>query len=61
MLVESRSWDQSRRLTALIEQSVFITPDHVRAMKKAEEDNSEVRHAWGVPEKIKELEKKYGS
>lgn len=60
MLAESQSWDASRRLIGLIEQSAFITPTHVRAMKNAQETNGEVTHAWGVSEKIEQLEKKYG-
>ena len=61
MLAASRSWDESRRISSLIEQSVFITADHVRAMKKAKDENKEVAHAWGVPEKIEQWEKQYGS
>ena len=61
MLADSKSWDTSRRLIGLIEKSAFITPTHVRAMKSARETNGEVTHAWGVAEKIEELEKKYGN
>lgn len=60
MLQESRSWDQSRRLVTLIEKSVYMTPEHVAEMKNAEKNNGEVRNAFGVPEKIGELMKKYG-
>lgn len=60
MLRESRSWDQSRRLIGLIEKSVYIVPEHVSAMRKAEEENGEVQHAFGVSEKITEMEKRYG-
>lgn len=61
LLAESKSWDTSRRLIGLIEASPFITPTHVRTMKNALESNDEVAHAWGVSEKIDELEKKYGN
>jgi hypothetical protein len=60
MLKESQSWETSRRLASLIEQSVFITPEHVREMKEAQDTNTEVGHAWGVPEKIEKFEKQYG-
>jgi len=61
MLASSRSWDASRRLIALIEKSVFITPSHIRAMREAQDENGEVGDAHGVSEKIDALEEKYGS
>ena len=60
MLNESRSWEESRRLIVLIGQSVFITPEHVRGMKEAQEGNSEVANADGVPEKIAKFAMTYG-
>jgi hypothetical protein len=60
MFQESRSWDQSRKLVSLIEKSIYLTPEHIAAMKKAEKENGEVRNAFGVPEKIDELKKRVG-
>lgn len=57
---KSMSWDNTKRLVSMIEKSPFITLEHVRILKRAAEENGEVKHAHGVPEKILALEQKYG-
>lgn len=59
MLTTSPQWAESRRLISLIEKSSYVTPSHIASLKKALDENGEVRNAHQLPEKIAALEKKF--
>lgn len=58
-LVNSDSFDQSKRLISLINQSKYITSKHATMMKEAINNNSQVSESWGVPEQISEVVKRF--
>lgn len=58
MLSESCSFDESKRLIALIEKSAYLTTKHVASMQESVEKNGQVSSSWGVPEKIHAIAKK---
>lgn len=61
MLSESFSFDESKRLIALIEKSTYLTTKHVASMQESVEKNGQVSSSWGVPEKIHAIAKKVAS
>ncbi len=60
-LVNSSSFDQSKRLITLIKQSKYVTSKHAAAMKDAIKKNSQVSGSWGVPEQIKQIAEQFES
>jgi hypothetical protein len=60
-LKDSVSWEQSKRLVAMIEKSPHIEKSHLDMMKEAISENSQVADAWGVPERIKHIESRLSS
>lgn len=58
MLSDSFSFDESKRLIALIDKSPYLTTKHVSAMQESVKKNSQVSSSWGVPEKIDAIAKK---
>lgn len=58
LLSESPSFDESRRIIHLIEQSAYLTTKHVASMEESIEKNGQVSSSWGVPEKIHAIAKK---
>ena len=58
MLSESFSFDESKRLISLIEQSPYLTTKHTSSMQESIEKNGQVSSSWGVPEKIHAIAKK---
>ena len=58
LLSESFSFDESKRLIALIEKSPYLTTKHVSSMQESIEKNSQVSSSWGVPEKIHAIAEK---
>lgn len=61
MLSNSGSFEESKRVIALIQKSEYLNSKHVSSMKEAIEGNSQVSSSWGVPEQIHILEKKIES
>jgi hypothetical protein len=60
-LKDSVSWELSKRLVAMIEKSPHIEKSHLDMMKEALSENSQVADAWGVPERIKQIESRLSS
>lgn len=60
-LVDSNSFHESKELIGHIKQSKFLTSKNIAAMKKAVKSNSQVSGSWGVPDEIKQLERKIES
>lgn len=60
-LVNSRSFDESKKLIALIQKSKFVTSKHAAAMKEAAEKNDQVSYSWGVPEQINQIVQQFES
>ncbi len=60
-LKTSQSWSETKNLLSLIELSKYITEDHISLLKEAINENSQVKEAWGVPERILELESRLKS
>jgi hypothetical protein len=58
LLSESFSFDESKRLIALIDKSPYLTTKHVSSMQESIEKNSQVSFSWGVPEKIHAIAEK---
>jgi len=44
-----------------LERCQHLKPEMIKVIEKVMEENSQVREAWGVPERIKTLFKKAGS
>lgn len=61
LLSESFSFEESKRLIALIEKSPYLTTKHVSSMQESVEKNGQVSSSWGVPEKIHALAEKVAS
>ncbi|WP_445941098.1 toll/interleukin-1 receptor domain-containing protein [Pseudomonas sp.] len=60
-LVNSRSFDESKKLISLIQKSKFVTSKHAAAMKEAAENNDQVSYSWGVPEQINQISQQFES
>ena len=58
LLSESFSFEESKRLIALIEKSPYLTTKHAASMQESVEKNGQVSSSWGVPEKIDAIAKK---
>lgn len=54
-LVTSRSFDASKRTTALLEKTHRLNVSQVARLIQAIDENVDVREAWGVPERIRAL------
>ena len=55
--IDSRSFDESRRLVSIIKQSKYLTSKHAEAMQEAVKNNSQISHSWGVPEQVAQIAK----
>ena len=60
-LVNSDSFDQSKHLICLINQSKYVTSKHATMMKEAVNHNSQISKSWGVPEQIGQIAKRFES
>lgn len=60
-LIDSNTWDESKRTMELIEKSKYISKNHIEDMQNALDENRQVAEAWGVPEKIKAMADKISS
>jgi len=58
-LPESSSYAESKEKIELIEKASHISKELLNVLNDAVKNNGQVRDSWGVPEKIKELTKKY--
>jgi len=54
-LINSDSFDKSKRIIGLIKQSEYVTKKQAAAMKIAIKENTQIAGSWGVPEQIKEI------
>lgn len=54
-LVGSGSWAEAKRNMDYIERCQHLRPEMIKVIEKAMEENSQVREAWGVPDRIKTL------
>lgn len=61
MLSKSFSFDESKRLVALIEKSAYLTTKHIASMQESVDKNAQVSSSWGVPEKIQAIAEKVAS
>ena len=60
-LIHARSFDQANRLAKLLmDESAHLTNVHMRALRKAQKENSQVEHAWNVDWAFTQMEKKLG-
>lgn len=60
-LAASGSWAEAKRNMDYLERCQHLKPEMIKVIEKVMEENSQVREAWGVPERIKTLFKKAGS
>lgn len=60
-LAASGSWAEAKRNMDYLERCQHLKPEMIKVIEKTMEENSQVREAWGVPERIKTLIKKAGS
>ncbi|MBU2969069.1 toll/interleukin-1 receptor domain-containing protein [Pseudoalteromonas sp. C2R02] len=60
-LVNSQSFEQSKRLIGLIRKSTYLTSKHAAVLNEAIENNEQISHSWGVPEQIKQIAKQFES
>ncbi len=51
----SGTWAEAKRNMDYIERCHHLKPEMIKLIEKAMEENSQVREAWGVPERIKTL------
>jgi hypothetical protein len=54
-LVSSGSWDASKRSMSLLEKAPRLNVSQVARLVRASDENVDVKHAWGVPERIQAL------
>ncbi len=54
-LEESWTWEDSKRTMTLLEKCEQFDDDLLDRMEKSIDENSQVRDAWGVPERIRSL------
>jgi len=52
---ESHSWANAKENMKLLEMSPHFTPELGKKIVNAMKENSQIRDAWGVPERIEEL------
>lgn len=52
---ESHSWANAKENMKLLEMSPHFTPELGKKIVNAMKENSQIREAWGVPERIEEL------
>ena len=55
VLEQSSSWAESKKLMDLVEKCRQFAPEALERLEEAAEKNSQVREAWGVPERIKRV------
>ena len=60
-VAHSDSWAESKSNMDYLERCQHLRPHMIRALEHAIDTNSQVRDAWGVPDRIKALIKKKGS
>lgn len=60
-LEDSSSWAESKRVMDLIEKSRQFSDEALEKLKAAPKGNTQVRDAWGVPERIKTIVAKISS
>jgi hypothetical protein len=58
-LEEANNWESSKRTITLLEECVQFDEDLLTRLEKTIKENSQVRDAWGVPERIQTLIKKF--
>jgi hypothetical protein len=58
---ESHSWANAKENMELLEMSPHFTPELGKKLVLAMKENSQIRNAWGVPERIEELLEKISS
>lgn len=58
-LEEANNWESSKRTMTLLEECVQFDEDLLKRMEKTIKENSQVRDAWGIPERIQTLVKKF--
>ncbi len=54
-LAASGSWAEAKRNMDYIERCQHLRPEMIKVIERAMDENSQVREAWGVPERIKAL------
>ena len=59
--VDSSSWENAKINMELLEKCQHLNAEHIKKLRKAVKENSQVRDAWGVPERIEALVEKLGS
>lgn len=59
-MATSRSWDISKRTVALLEKVRRLNESHVAKLVQSTENNSQVRDAFGVAERIQQLVTRIG-
>lgn len=57
-LAASGSWAEAKRNMDYLERCQHLKPEMIKVIEKAMEENSQVREAWGVPDRIKALIRK---
>ena len=60
-LVGSSSFDSSKRTIALLEKASRLNTAQVARLVRSIDENVDVREAWGVPQRIKDLVSKIGT
>lgn len=54
-LKNSGTWARSKELMDIIEKCRDLTPETIAELRAAVKENSQVRNAWGVPERIAKI------
>jgi len=57
----SYSWENAKENMELLEKCQHLNTDHIKKLKKAVKENSQVGSAWGVPERLGALIERIGS
>lgn len=60
-LINSDSFDKSKRIIGLIKESGYVTKKQATAMKNAIKENGQISGSWGVPGQIKEIAEAFES
>jgi len=60
-LAGSVSWAEAKKNMDYLERCQHLRPEMVQAIQKAVDENDQVKDAWGVPDRIKNLIKRIGS
>ena len=58
---DSDSWENAKQNMGLLEKCQHLNTDHIKKLRKAVNENSQVRDSWGVPERLETLIEKLGS